>query len=224
MKISVVIPAFNEEKTIRKILTCVLKQKSVGEIIVVDDGSSDKTWEVLQKIKNPKIKRIKHQVNSGKGAAIRTGFKNASLNYVLIQDADLEYNPIDYQKLLDKVSEKKVVYGTRMKTNNKHAYFRTFLGNIFITGFCNFLFGTHLTDSYTCYKLLPTKIACSLKLISNGFEIEAEITGKLAKKKIPIIEVPITYSPRSYQQGKKIKAKDALKGSLTYLKIRYGSF
>ena len=226
VKISVIIPTFNEEKTIEKTLDKVLKQKVVGEVIIVDDGSRDKTPNLLKenKSRDLRIKLIFHQKNLGKGAAVRTGLSQVSSNYVLIQDADLEYDPVDFQKLIDKASYGHAVYGSRLLTKNPHAYARTYLGNVFLTGLGNLLFGIKLTDSYTGYKLLPTKIIKALNLSSNGFELEAEITAKLAKRKIPIIEVPISFRPRKYEQGKKIKAKDALIGVLTFLKIKFGSF
>lgn len=220
-KLSVIIPAFNEESSIKEILEKVLALNYLWEVIVVDDGSKDKTFSVLKKISHPKLKIFKHPTNLGKGAAIKTGIKEVSGDYLIIQDADLEYDPREFKNLLANAKNNKAVYGSRMLSNNAHAYFRTYLGNVLVTGWCNLLFGTSLTDSYTCYKLLPAKIAKELNLTANGFEIEAEITAKLAKKGIPITEVPITYSPRSYQQGKKIKAKDALKGLWTYFKIRF---
>ena len=226
MKISVIIPSFNEEKTIEKTLDKVLKQKVVGEVIIVDDGSRDKTSSILKenKLRDSRIKLIFHQKNLGKGAAVRTGLSNVSFDYVLIQDADLEYDPVHYKNLISKASQAHAVYGSRLITKNPHAYARTYFGNVLLTSLCNLLFGIKLTDSYTCYKLLPTKIIRSLNLSSNGFELEAEITAKLAKRKIPIIEVPISFRPRKYEQGKKIKARDALIGVLTFLKIKFGSF
>ncbi|MBI2066061.1 glycosyltransferase family 2 protein [Candidatus Woesebacteria bacterium] len=224
-KISVIIPTFNEEKTIEKTLGAVLKQKAVGEVIIVDDGSWDKTSNILKdnKSRDSRIKLIFHQKNLGKGAAVRTGLSQVSSNYVLIQDADLEYDPVHYKNLISKVSQTHVVYGSRLLTKNPHAYARTYLGNVLLTGLGNLLFGTSLTDSYTGYKLLPTKIFKSLNLSSNGFELEAEITAKLAKRKISIVEVPISFRPRKYEQGKKIKAEDALRGVLTFLKIKFSS-
>ena len=224
MKVSVIIPCFNEEKTLKKIIDKVLRQNFISEIIVVDDGSKDNSWEILKSIKNPKVKPYKHNKNQGKGTAIITGIRKANYEYILIQDADLEYDPINYKSLFEKATQKTVIYGSRLKTKNNFAYFRTYMGNIVITLVGNILFNLKLTDSYTCYKLIPTKIAKSLKLCSKGFEIEAEITGKLAKRKVPIIEVPISYKPRSYKQGKKIKAKDALKGFFTYLKISFNCY
>ena len=221
MKLSVIIPAFNEEKTILKIIKKVLLQPNVHEIIVVDDGSTDNTLEILRKIKNKKLKIFSHPRNLGKGAAIRTGLNESQGDFILIQDGDLEYDPREYPKLLQFASLSTVVYGSRIKGNNPHAYTRTYIGNTLITTFANLLFGIKLSDSYTCYKLLPSKVAKDLNLKSNGFEIEAEITGKLAKKGIKIVEVPIKFKPRTYEQGKKIKAKDAIFGAFTFLKIRF---
>ncbi len=222
MLLTVIIPVLNEEKTLERILKKVLLQKEVGEIIVVDDGSTDQTLRILDSFADPKIKVLKHQKNLGKGAAIQTGLKKARGKFIIFQDADLEYNPGEYKKLLKYTDGEQVVYGSRILNNNPHAYARTYLGNVLITQVANILFGINLTDSYTCYKLIPTKIAKSLGISSQGFEVEAEITAKLAKKRHKIIEVPISYKPRSYQQGKKIKAMDALKGTLTFLKIRFG--
>lgn len=223
-KISIIIPVFNEEKTIEKALKAVLKQKSVGEVIAVNDGSSDASGKILKKIKlkNKKLKVFSHRKNQGKGVAVRTGLSKVSLDYFLIQDADLEYDPNDYAKLIKKISGNTAVFGSRLITRNAHAYQRTYLGNVLITEFCNFLFGTNLTDTYTCYKLLNTRLARELKLSSKGFELEAEITGKLAKLGIPIVEVPISFKPRKYEEGKKIKAKDAFIGAFTFLKIKLG--
>lgn len=228
MRLSVIIPVLNEEKTISKIIEKVLKQKDVCEIIVVDDGSRDNTPEILKraqsklrKNKRQTIKVVIHPQNKGKGAAIRTGITKVSGDFLIIQDADLEYNPEEFGELLKKASSKTVVYGSRILAKNPHAYIRTYLGNVFISAMHNLLFGDKLTDIYTCYKLLPSNIAKELKLQSNGFEIEAEITAKLAKNGIKIIEVPISYKPRSYEKGKKIKAKDALIGAYTLLKIKF---
>ena len=225
MRLSVIVPAFNEEKTIKTVIDEVISQKNVLEIIVVNDGSTDKTKQTLQKLTtdkkySPKVKVVNHLTNQGKGTAIRTGLKSAKGDYTIIQDADLEYSPQEFSKLLKKAGKGNVVYGSRILGKNEHAYLRTYLGNVFITTFCNILFNTNLTDSYTCYKLIPTNIVKSLNLTSNGFEIEAEITGKILKRKITIKEVPISYNPRSYEKGKKIKAKDAILGALKFLSVR----
>lgn len=225
MKLSIIIPVLNESKTLEKILSGVIQQKNIFEIIVVDDGSTDNTSEILNKLKKNKkyiktLKIIKHIKNMGKGAAVRSGIDSAKGDHVLIQDADLEYNPDEYSKLTNLVSDKTCVYGSRILSKNPHAYLRTYLGNIAITTFCNLLYGSRLTDTYTCFKLIPAKIAKKLKLQSSGFEVEAEITSKLLKGKIKIIETSISYKPRSYEKGKKIKAKDAFKGILKFLEIK----
>lgn len=221
MNLSVIIPVLNEEKTISKIVKLVLKQKNVKEIIIVDDGSTDGTSRILSKINNLKIKIITHLHNKGKGSALRTAIKVVSQDYVLIQDADLEYNPNDFSLLLKSASLNTVIYGSRNLGKNKHAYTRTYIGNFLVTFFFNVLYNRRLTDSYTCYKLIPNNILKNIILESNGFEIEAEITAKLAKKGIKIIELPIRYSPRKYEQGKKIKTIDAIKGVLKYLTLRF---
>ncbi len=221
MSLSIIIPILNEEKTILQVIEKVLKQKNVGEIIIVDDGSTDKTPQILSKLKNSKIKLLTHPQNKGKGAALITALKDVTKDYCLIQDADLEYDPDQFDLLFQAASPNIVVYGSRILGQNRHAYTRTYLGNVLVTAFFNILYGGNLTDSYTCYKLIPKKILQALELDSNGFEIEAEITAKLAKMGVKIVEVPIRYSPRKYEQGKKIKAKDALKGILKYLTLRF---
>lgn len=223
MQLSVIIPIYNEEETLEKILNKVLKQKNVDEVIAVDDGSKDKTPEILRRLakKNKKLKVVTHKRNQGKGAAIKTGIKNISGKLTIIQDADLEYNPEEFEKLLAKSTKKNVVYGSRMMGKNPHAYARTYMGNLLLTSFCNLLFSTNLTDIYTCYKLVPRKKLQDIKINSTGFELEAEITAKLLSDKVEILEVPISYKPRTYEKGKKIKASDALKGVFTLIKIRF---
>lgn len=218
--LSVIIPVLNEQETINKVLNKVLSQKEVVEIIVVDDGSTDKTPHILKKIKHKKIKIFTHLKNQGKGAAICTGLEKVKGDYIIIQDADLEYDPSEFKKLLEIADTKTVVFGSRILGNNPHAYTRTYLGNVLLSSLASFLFNKKLTDTYTCYKLIPTKIAKNLNLKSKGFELEAEITARLLKQGTPIIEVPISYNPRSYEQGKKIKAKDALIGAWNFIKIR----
>lgn len=220
-KLSVIIPVFNEEASIEKILKKVLLQKEVTEVIIVNDGSTDKTAQIINKIKHKKIKVFHHLKNFGKGAAIKTGFSKITGNFVIIQDADLEYNPSEYKKLLIKADANTVIYGSRILGRNPHAYTRTYLGNVLISAFASLIFGKRLTDTYTCYKLIPKKIAKNLNIKSKGFELEAEITAKLIKQGVKIIEVPISYKPRSYEQGKKIKANDALIGTLVFLKTRF---
>lgn len=221
MKLSVIIPTLNEEKTIEQIIKRVLAQSNIHEVIIVNDGSTDKTTRILQQIKNPKVKIMDHKKKLGKGAVLKTSLKKITGDFVIVQDADLEYNPKEYKKLLKFATATNVIYGSRISGHNPYAYKITLLGNVLLTRFANFLFGLNLTDSYTCYKLMPTQVAKLLDITSNGFEVEAEITAKLAKLKIPIMEVPIKYNPRSYREGKKIKAQDALLGALTFLKIKF---
>lgn len=223
MLLSIIIPVYNEEKTIKQVLRKISRLKIKNwqfELIIVDDGSSDKSADLIKtEIKNLKnVKFIAHQKNLGKGAAIRTSIPHIKGQVVIIQDADLEYDPKHYTNLLKYHNKKVAVYGSRLKTTNPKAYLATYLGNVLLTQFANLLYQTNLTDSYTCYKLIPTNIFKSLDLQSNSFEIEAEITAKLARKQVKIIEVPITYLPRNYSQGKKIGWVDGIKGIYTYLR------
>lgn len=221
MSLTVIMPVFNEERTIKSILYKVIKQKKVSEVLIINDGSTDNSLSIIKSIKSRKIKILNNIDNIGKGFSIRKALKQVKSEFIIFQDADLEYNPSDYIRLLGVAGPSQTVYGSRLLKKNPHAYERTYLGNIFITKFCNILFKTNLTDIYTCYKLLPTKTARLLKLKSNGFEIESEITAKLAKMGIDIIEIPISYQPRSYEQGKKIKMIDGFKGLLQLLRIRF---
>ena len=219
MSLSVNIPVYNEEKTISQVIKKVLKQPEVFEVVIVDDGSVDKTRDILKSIKNPKVKVFFQEKNQGKGAALIRGFKESKGDFVVVQDADLEYDPGQLGMLLKYAKPGVAVYGSRLMTSNPRAYFLSLMGNKLLTWFYNLLFSDNLTDSYTCYKLIPTKIVNSLDLESSGFEIEAEITAKLARRNIKIKEVPISYSPRKYAEGKKIKAPDAFKGLWTYFVV-----
>lgn len=217
MRLSIIIPIYNEQNTILQTVRQVLRQQ-VHEVVIINDGSSDGTALKLKLIRDPRVRIKTHLSNQGKGRAIISGINLVTGNYVLIQDADLEYCPTDYPKLLKYASPHKAVFGSRLIYSNPRAYFVTYLGNVILTKLCNILYGSNLTDSYTCFKLIPTRILKSLNLKSKSFEIEAEITAKLLKKNYPIIEVPIKYMPRNYQQGKKIKFKDAILGLITYLR------
>lgn len=216
--ISIVIPVYNEEKTILRVLESVENAfKDIEyEILVINDGSRDNTDTLCATYKN--IKYISLAQNQGKGFALRTGFTQARGSFVAIQDADLEYNPLVLRELCNHVKENIVVYGKR---DRKQGYFWTIIGSMLLSSFCNLLYDSRLFDIYTCYKIIPNKILKSLELSANGFEIEAEITAKLLKKNISIIEIPITYSPRTFKEGKHIRAKDALKGIWTLIKNRF---
>lgn len=218
MKISIIIPVYNEEKTIEKVIDSVKQafQDIACEIIVVNDGSTDRTHEICNA--DLGILYISLPQNNGKGFALRNGFINARGSFTAIQDADLEYNPEILRKLYEMTEEGMVIYGKR---DRKQGYFLNKLGNAFLSWLCNVLYGSKLFDIYTCYKIIPTDILQTLELTSDGFEIEAEVTAKLLRKKVSIKEIPITYTPRSFQEGKHIRAKDALLGIWTLFKNRF---
>lgn len=235
MKISVIVPVYNEAKTLPLILKKLSRIPQIHQIVVVDDASTDGTAKSVKLLKN--VRKLRHTTNMGKGAAVRTALSHIKHPLTFIQDADLEYDPRDISKLISKFKQQVTtsnsstksnyiaIYGSRLLGNPfpKQGYIRTLLGNHAITFFTNLLHGTRLTDSYTCYKLIPTRLLKSLNLVSSGFEIEAEITAKLARKGIRILEVPISYNPRSYSKGKKIKARDFIKAIATLTRIRFSS-
>lgn len=223
MKLSIIIPVLNEQETIEQILEQVMAAPVLDyekEIIIVNDGSTDRSGELLKGLKEKfNFIFLEHSQNLGKGRAIQTGLSAASGRLVVIQDADLEYSPADYQKLLAAFKEKQVViYGSRNIAPKKGGYFRYVLGVSLLTRLVNFLFRVKLTDIYTCYKLFPLFLIKSLNLESRGFEFEAEVTVKVLKRGWLIKEIPINYQPRSFKQGKKIRFKDGLIGLATILK------
>lgn len=206
MKLSVIIPVYNERDLIEKIIDTVKRVPIDKEIIVIDDFSQDGTREKLQEISC--IKVILHEKNQGKGSAIRTGIKYASGDIIIIQDADLEYNPFDYPRLMAHFTDEKIgaVYGSRFKGQSQFLFLSK-LANYFLTGLTNILYSGQLSDMETCYKMVRRNILLELNLTAQRFEIEPEITAKLLRKKIRIIEVPIDYHART--GGKKIGPKDA---------------
>ncbi len=232
MKLSIVIPVYNEEKTILAVLSNLKKLTipSVSkEVIVVDDGSTDSTKEKLKKIKTVKI--IFHEKNKGKGAAVKTGIKNSTGDYIIIQDADLEYNPRYIESLIKPIREgkTKVVYGTRLKRmpnlkgEEKTLQFLThYLGNRFLSFVTSILYGQWITDMETGYKLFPKSALDGIRLNARGFELEPEITAKLMKRKYKILEVPIRVKPRGYDEGKKINTlRDGSKALWYLVKYRF---
>ncbi len=225
MKISVVIPCYNEFKTIAEILRLVNSSSvDVNEIIVVDDFSTDGTRELIQgELKNKIDKVCLHDKNSGKGAALRTGFQNATGDIIIIQDADLEYDPGEYATLIGPILEGKadVVYGSRFMGGRPHRvlYFWHLVGNRFLTMLSNMFTNLNLTDMETCYKAFKKEVLSSLTLEENRFGFEPEITAKIAKSKVRIYEVGISYYGRTYEEGKKINWKDGV--SCIYSIIKY---
>jgi len=227
MKLSIIIPAYNEEATILKILRLIKKVylgKIKKEIIIIDDFSTDKTREILKKIRDKNIKILYHQRNFGKGYAIRTGLKEVTGDIVIIQDADLEYNPEDYKKLIKPIIDKKtkVVYGSRnLNKKNRYSYLSFFLGGKLLTVLANFIYHIKITDEPTCYKVFSSDVLKQINLKCRRFEFCPEITAKISKKGFKICEVPISYYPRHKNQGKKINWRDGLEAVWTLVKYRF---
>lgn len=225
MKLSIIIPVYNEGKTVGEIIRQVQKVKGFEkEIIVVDDASTDNTPKVLQSFKNSKgIRVIRHERNQGKGASIRTGIAHATGDYLLVQDADLEYDPQDILLMLEPIKKGKaeVVYGSRFTGQRRNMFFWHWMGNQLLTLLTNILYNTTLSDMETCYKLMPLSLVRSLNLKAKRFEFEPEVTAKILKHGIRIWEVPISYAGREYHEGKKISWKDGLPALWTLLKLRF---
>jgi len=228
MKLSIIIPVFNEKKTISEILNRIehvnLAQIGFGkEIIIVDDGSIDGTKDILKRLeKNYEI--IYHLKNQGKGAAIRTGLKEVSGDYVIIQDADLEYEPEDYKKLLECALKNKaqVVYGSRLLNHkNEFSYSSYYYGGVILNWLTNIICGIKITDESTCYKLFKTETIKSIPLKCQRFEFCPEITAKIAKRRIKIYEVPISYRPRHKNEGKKIRWRDGIIALWALIKYKF---
>ncbi len=231
MKLSIIVPVYNEEKTIAEVIKR-LKEISLGvekEIIVVDDASNDTT---LKNIEKKGIRLFRHKKNLGKGAALRTGIAKATGDYIVIQDADLEYDPKDIKKVLAPIIEGKsdIVYGSRLnrmphfnKEERKPRFFIHYLGNRVLSFLAALLYQRPITDISTCYKLFPTKDAKELNLKNNGFELDVELTAKLMlRRNLRFKEVSITYSPREKKEGKKFNTfYDGPLAFLTLLKYRF---
>ena len=225
MKLSIVIPVYNELNTWKDLLARVLEVELPGwtrEIILIDDSSTDGTRDQLQKLKyypptdapeGTDFQVLFHEQNQGKGAALRTGFAAATGDVVIIQDADLEYDPNDYPALLAPIADGKadVVYGNRFPAkSSRKGYMKNYLANRFLTGLSNLTTGHKLTDMETCYKVFRREIIQGIPLQQNRFGFEPEVTAKLTKRGIKILEVPIAYDPRKHDEGKKIGWRDGL--------------
>jgi glycosyltransferase involved in cell wall biosynthesis len=226
-KLSVVMPVFNERNTLVEILRRMrnvqLPDGIDREIIVVDDGSSDGTREVLKQLGDSTVRIVMHPQNRGKGAAVRTGFEHVTGDYVLVQDADLEYDPEDWPKLLNPVlrGKARVVYGSRFTGERRNMLFLHWVGNRFLSLVTNVLYNTTLSDMETCYKLIDRTLLDDLDLKADRFDFEPEITAKLLKRKVRIYEVPISYTGREFDEGKKITWRDGFSALATLVKYRF---
>jgi len=220
VKLSVLIPVFNEQDHIQQLLRRVVAVSCVTEVVVVDDRSTDNTWNVLSSLKDPRIRFFRHDVNQGKGAAVRTALGHATGDMVIIQDADLEYDPNDYPKLMEPVlnGSAQVVYGVR-DLGEQTLLFS--LGNKLLSLITSLLFGQRIADMETCYKLMPRKVMLSLDLQPTRFEIEPEITAKLLRRGYHIHEVPIWYKPRETRAKKLSAWRDGLPALWTLIKYRF---
>ena len=222
--LSVVIPCYNEENSILELVKKVREAPVQRmEIIVVDDCSKDNTRAILEKDVKPLVSKIiYHEKNRGKGAALRTGFREATGDAVIIQDADLEYDPNEYPLLAEPVfrGEADVVYGSRFLRQKRKGYLANRMANAFLTAFSNLFTGEKLTDMETCYKCFKREVIQSLDLEEERFGFEPEVTAKIARKKIRIREVPISYYPRTNEEGKKIGLKDGIRAVYCILKYR----
>jgi len=226
-KLSVVVPVFNERTTlvevIRRMRTVELPDGIEREIIMVDDGSTDGTRDVLRQLGDSTVRVLKHDTNRGKGAAVRTGLQVASGDYVLVQDADLEYDPEDWPKLIAPVQRgrARVVYGSRFTGERRNMLFLHWVGNRVLSLVTNVLYNTTLSDMETCYKLVDRSLLLDLDLRSERFDIEPEITAKILKRRIRIYEVPISYTGREFDEGKKITWRDGFAALWTLAKFRF---
>lgn len=237
-KVSIVIPAYNEEAFIGKLLQVILDVdiRSIGferEIIVVDNGSHDKTSEIVARF--PEVRLLRIEVNKGKGDGVRHGIQHASGDYILIQDADLEYDPHDYPALLRPLLTADTptsIYGSRILGEKKRdtssffgkhpeKSFPTYIANFLLSFWTFFLFGQWLTDTLTGYKIYPTKLLQSFTIQTTGFETDHELTAKLIRSGVSIVEVPVSYTPRTVEEGKKIRYSDFFVALSTFLKFRF---
>jgi dolichol-phosphate mannosyltransferase len=225
MRLSVLIPVFNEKGTLDEIIEKVRKVPISKELIIVDDCSTDGSRDILKKYeKDEDIQVIYHAQNSGKGKALRTALEYVRGDIVIVQDADLEYEPNDYLKLIRPIADKEcsVIYGSRfLNSSNRHSYLRYYWGGRLVTLVANLLFSQNLTDEPTCYKVFTADLIKSLPLTCERFEFCPEVTAKIAKKGIRIREIPINYYPRKITEGKKIRWYDGVEAIWTLIKFRF---
>ena len=226
LKLSIIIPVFNEKNTIEEIIRRVraVEVELEKEIIVVDDASEDGTRQILEKLNQPDVKTCSHSKNQGKGSALRTGFSKAEGDIILIQDADLEYDPKDYPRLLEPLLDGRadVVFGSRFLGGpHRVLYFWHYVGNKIITTLVNIFSNLNLNDMETCYKVFKREVLNKITLKSKRFGIEPEMTIKFAKLKCKIYEVPISYSGRDYSEGKKIGWKDGVAAIFHIIRFKF---
>jgi glycosyltransferase involved in cell wall biosynthesis len=227
MKLSIVIPVYNEEATLAEIVKRVQATPYDKELIIVDDASRDRSREILQELarEHNNIRLFFHDRNQGKGAALRTGFSQVAGDVVLIQDADLEYNPSDYPELLKPIERgvADVVYGSRLIGGAPHRvlFFWHYLGNTMVTTLSNMFTNLNLTDMETCYKVFKADIIKNIKIKSDRFGVEPELTAKIARQRCRVYEVPISYDGRDYSEGKKITWKDGIAAIYYIIRFRF---
>jgi glycosyltransferase involved in cell wall biosynthesis len=222
--LSVLVPALNEERTLDRVLDAVLASSVDLEVVLVDDGSTDGTWQIMgdRAQSNPRVRAYRHDRNRGKGAAIRTALGHARGSVVLIQDADLEYDPAEYPLLLEPIQSGRatVVYGSRAFSSHSAFSYWYVMGNRLVTLATNVIYNCYLSDMETGYKVMPREVALSLDLRARGFELEPEITAKLLRSGHRIYEVPVSYAARSRAEGKKLTAMDGLRALRTLARYR----
>jgi glycosyltransferase involved in cell wall biosynthesis len=224
-KLSVIVPVFDERNTVVEILR---RMRAVElpvdlEVIVVDDGSTDGTRDVLRQLADSTVRVVNHQANRGKGAAIRTGLEHVTGDLVLVQDADLEYDPEDWPKLITPMlrGKARVVYGSRFTGERRNMLFLHWVGNRFLSLITNVLYNTTLSDMETCYKLFDRKLLDGITIRASRFEFEPEVTAKILRQGIRIYEVPISYTGREFDEGKKITWRDGFVALWTLVKYRF---
>jgi glycosyltransferase involved in cell wall biosynthesis len=226
LSLSIIVPVYNEQDTIIEVLTRVLAVEHDKQLVVVDDGSTDGTRERLDdwaRTQPAWVTCCRHPQNRGKGAAVRTGLTHVTGKWVIIQDGDLEYAPQDYTRLLVPVVEGRaqVVYGSRFLGNNPRMFFTQRAGNVILTRLTNLLYGSSLTDMETCYKLFARDIVTAMTLTSERFNIEPELTAKALRQQLEIVEVPVAYVGRRYDEGKKINWRDFVSAVWTLVRLRF---
>ena len=224
-KLSILVPIYNEWKTVQELLDRVLELKFEKEILVVDDGSTDGTREILDRIHHPSIRIFRHPANRGKGSAIRTALANSTGDIVIIQDADLEQDPNDIYELVKPIMTQgaQVVYGSRFLGQRPKMHWAAYAANVFLSRFTSFLYGAEITDLETCYKVFSAELIKNIPLTCRGFEFEPEVTAKILRKGIKIYEVPIKedWYHGYYNNSKKVTWWDGAKAILTLIQYRF---